>query len=102
MTSVVQQIETAIETWAEEAWAIVKPEVVGLGQTVLSQVETAAEVFVTNLTSGAPVAFADALASIVTQLPADIKAGEAIIANVLSASIVKAQAAAKAVPPPGS
>lgn len=91
MTTIIARVETAVEDWAEEAWAIVKPEVIALGATVLSQVEQAAETFVT---SGGN--FTDALASIVGQLPADLKAGEAIIANVLSASIVKAQATATA------
>ena len=91
MTGLVQKIEADIEAWAEETWAIVKPEITGLGMTVLSQVEAAAEAFVT---SGGN--FAAALASIMGALPSDVTAGEAIVANVLSAQIVKAQAAAKA------
>ena len=91
MTTIVARIEADIEAWAEETWAIVKPEITGLGMTVLSQVETAAEAFVT---SGGN--FAAALASIMGALPGDVSAGEAIVANVLSAQIVKAQAAAAA------
>ena len=91
MTTIVARIEADIEAWAEETWAIVKPEITGLGMTVLSQVEAAAEAFVT---SGGN--FAAALASIMGALPGDVTAGEAIVANVLSAQIVKAQAAAKA------
>ena len=91
MTTIVARIEADIEAWAEETWAIVKPEITGLGMTVLSQVETAAEAFVT---SGGN--FAAALASIMGALPGDVTAGEAIVANVLSAQIVKAQAAAAA------
>ena len=91
MSTIVQKIETALEDWAEETWAIVKPEITGLGMTVLSQVEAAAEAFVT---SGGN--FAAALASIMGALPGDVTAGEAIVANVLSAQIVKAQAAAAA------
>ena len=48
MTTIVARIEADIEAWAEETWAIVKPEITGLGMTVLSQVETAAEAFVTS------------------------------------------------------
>ena len=91
MTTIVARIEADIEAWAEETWAIVKPEITGLGMTVLSQVEAAAEAFVT---SGGH--FAAALASIMGALPGDVTAGEAIVANVLSAQIVKAQAAAAA------
>ena len=91
MTTIVARIEADIEAWAEETWAIVKPEITGLGMTVLSQVETAAEAFVT---SGGN--FAAALASVMGALPGDVTAGEAIVANVLSAQIVKAQAAAVA------
>lgn len=91
MTTIVARIEADIEAWAEETWAIVKPEITGLGMTVLSQVETAAEAFVT---SGGN--FAAALASVMGALPGDVTAGEAIVANVLSAQIVKAQAAAAA------
>ena len=91
MTTIVARIEADIEAWAEETWAIVKPEITGLGMTVLSQVEAAAEAFVT---SGGN--FAAALASIMGALPGDVTAGEAIVANVLSAQIVKAQAAAAA------
>lgn len=91
MTTIIARIESDIETWAEEAWAVIKPQIKALGLTVLSQAETAAETFVT---SGGN--FADALASVVGQLPGDAKALEAIVANVLSAQIVKTQAAATA------
>ena len=91
MTTLIDKIKTDIENWAEETWAVVKPEVVALGQTALSQIETAAETFVT--TGGN---FPEALATVIGALPADIKAGEAIVANVLSAMIVKAQSAAAA------
>jgi hypothetical protein len=91
MTTIVARVEADLEAWAEETWAVVKPLATNLGLTVLSQIETAAEVFVT--TGGN---FADALASLMGSLPADVKAGEAIVANVLSATIVKTQAAATA------
>ena len=91
MSTIVQKIETALEDWAEETWAIVKPEITGLGMTVLSQVETAGLAYVTS-----GLNFADALASIMGSLAGDVKPAEAIVANVLSAQIVKAQAAAKA------
>src|SRR5579862_7070032 len=91
MTTIVARLEADIEAWAEEAWAAVKPNIKALGLTVLSQIETAAVTFVT---SGGN--FADALASVVGQLPGDAKALEAIVANVLSAQIIQTKAAATA------
>ena len=91
MTTIIARVESDIEAWADEAWAVVKPQITALGLTVLSQVEAAAETFVT---SGGN--FADALASVVGQLPGDAKALETIVANVLSATNVKTQAAATA------
>lgn len=71
----------------------IEPAAAALGKTILAQVLTAGEAFVANLGSGAAIAFKDALASIMSQLPADALAIEHIIAGALSAQIAKLQAA---------
>lgn len=77
-----------IEVDLEAAWAELKPAIGALGKTILGQILTAAETYVT---SGGN--FADFLASIVGQLPGDAKALESIIAGALSAQVAKLQAA---------
>ena len=95
MTTLIQTIEQDVEAFVEAAWTAVKPQVIALGATVLSQVEQAAE---TIVSSGGN--FAEGLASVVGQLPGDVKALEAIVANALSAQIVKLQATAAAAQAP--
>ena len=71
-----------LESALEAEWQAIKPEIISLGQTVLSQVWQAAIVFVT---SGGN--YPAALASITAQLPADLAGAEHIAAAALSAAI---------------
>ena len=98
MTTSLQRVEAYLGTIEKEvvldletAWAELKPAIEALGKTILGQVLTAAETYVT---SGGN--FADFIASIVTQVPGDAKAIESIIAGALSAQVAKLQAAAPA------
>lgn len=86
-------VEKDVAADLEAAWAELKPAVLALGKTVLGQILTAAETYVA--TGGN---FADALASIVTQLPGDAKQLESIIAGALAAQVAKLSAAPPATP----
>ena len=81
-------IETDVAADLKAAWAELEPAVEALGKTILGQILTAAETYVA---SGGN--FADALASIIGQLPGDAKALESIVAGALSAQIAKLSAA---------
>lgn len=98
----------ALETWAEDELAVVeadleamwqnlKPEILALGKTVLSQVAQAAEEFVStggNIT--------DAVAVIVAQLPADANVLQTAVAGAIATQVSSLSGAATitpAVPP---
>lgn len=95
MTSTIQQAVHKVEAWVtdtlepalEAEWQAIKPQVVALGETVLSQVWQAALIYVT---SGGN--YAAALASITAQLPADGVVAEHIVATALSGAIANLQA----------
>jgi hypothetical protein len=86
MTSTVDQIITDItddvEAFFDDAWADLKPLLVALGQTLLSQVATAAG----SVASGSAT-YTQALASLVAQLPADALVAEKDVAAALAAAI---------------
>jgi hypothetical protein len=86
--------KTAIENALEAEWTSLKPQVLNLGQTILGQVWQAASTYVS--TGGN---YADALASIVAQVPADIAAAEHIIATALSGAVQSLTTATPATPP---
>ena len=95
MTTTIQQGINKFEDWVKNTlepaldaeWLAVKPQVISLGETVLSQVWQAALVYVTS--GGDYVA---ALASITAQVPADLAAAEHIVAAALSTAIANLQA----------
>lgn len=98
MTSTIEQGIQKVESWLgdekaalesalEAEWQAIKPQVVDLGKTVLSQVMEAAIVFVT---SGGN--YTVALASVTAQLPADLVAAEHIVAAALTGAITNLQA----------
>lgn len=97
MPNLVQDVESffskavsTIEADLEAGWTELKPAIMALGSTVLSQVGTAAVSLVQNPTT---VGFTDALASIIGQLPADAKVLETAVAGALSAQVAKLMAA---------
>lgn len=100
MTTAIQRVEAVLakiegEVVADlkDGWNELEPAAAALGKTILGQILTAGEAYIT---SGGN--FADFLASIMSQLPADAKAIESIIAGALSAQVAKLQAAAPATP----
>lgn len=94
LSQILESAESDVEQFLDSAWSFMKPQIKSLGETVLSQVETAAEVFVT---SGGN--YGEALASVVSQLPADLASLEHIVAGYLSTLIADAQAKVAAAAP---
>lgn len=86
--------EVAVVAELEADWAELKPAIMALSKTIEGQVLTAATALVQNPTG---VGFAEALASIVGQLPADAKMIETAIAGMLAAKIAGLKAATPAV-----
>lgn len=84
---------TAIETELEADWAELKPAAIALGKSVEGMVLTAAQTFIT---SGGN--FAEALASVTTQIPGIVSSVEAAAAGLLSLKI----ATLKATPAPAT
>jgi hypothetical protein len=89
MPKLIQELETwgetelaAAEAALDAAWVSLKPQILALGQTVLGQVLTAAETFVE--TGGN---YADAIAVVVAQLPADAKNLEAAVGGAVAAQV---------------
>jgi len=88
--------KVALEQALDKEWAIIKPDVIALGKTVLSQVWQGA---VTYVTSGGNVGFA--IAAITAQLPADLADAEHIVAAAFAGAVANLQAKA-ATPAPAA
>lgn len=104
MPKLVEQVEaffnsakTAIDADLEAGWAELKPAISALGSTVLAQVATAAETLIMNPST---VGFAEALASVIGQLPADAKVLETAVAGALAAQVAKSMAVPATPPAP--
>ena len=87
---------STIEADLEAGWAELKPAITALGKTVLGQVAAAAETLLANPSA---TGFADALASIVGQLPADAKTLETALAGALATQVAKLMGTAPAAAP---
>lgn len=72
--TVLETIGNDIEVALEAAWAVLKPDLQSLGQTVLSQAATAAQTLVDNGFS--MTNFVEAVGSVMASLPADAVAAE--------------------------
>jgi hypothetical protein len=80
-------LKDTVEPAIEAEWTALKPQVLGLGQTVLGQVWTAAE---TYLVSGGPLnpgAAANAVGAVVAQLPADLQALEHLVMAAFAGAV---------------
>ena len=75
-------VKDTIEPAIKNEFDALAPQVLGLGQTVLAQVWTAAE---TYLTSGGNASAA--IASVVAQLPADLAALEHLVAAAFAGAV---------------
>ena len=104
----VQKIEAALKALETEAsdflkgtvepaisaeFSAIGPQILGLGETVLGQVWTAAE---TYLTSGGSAA--SAIASVVAQLPADLAALEHLVAGAFAGAVQSISSKAASAP----
>lgn len=88
--------KTKLESALEAEWQVLKPDIVNLGKTILSQVMQAAETYVAGgMNPGSGTA---AIAAITAQLPADIAAAEHIVAGAFSTAVAKLTAAPPATP----
>ena len=99
MPKLVQEVEaffaaavSTIEADLEAGWVELKPAILAVGQTVLSQVETAVATYIAGGFKGK---IKDVVASVTDQLRADASSVEVAVAGLIAAKI----AAAKAVPP---
>lgn len=88
-------LKDTVEPALDAEFTALKPQVLGLGETMLSQVWTAAE---TYLGSGGSIT--DAIAALVAQLPADLQALEHLVASAFGAAVqsIAAKAVAAAGP----
>lgn len=80
-----------VEPALEAEWSVLKPQILGLGETVLAQVWTAAE---TYLAAGGPLnagAGSAAVASVVAQLPADLQALEHLVMAAFAGAVQSIQ-----------
>lgn len=90
-TDVSAYLKDTVEPALEAEWAALKPQIIGLGETVLSQVWAAAEAY---LTAGGPLntgAASAAVASIVSQLPADLQALEHLVMAAFAGAVQSIQ-----------
>lgn len=84
-------LKSTVEPALDAEWAALKPQILGLGETVLSQVWTAAE---TYLAAGGPLnpgAASQAVASLIVQLPTDLQALEHLIMAAFSGAVQSIQ-----------
>lgn len=95
MTKTIVQIEDwvieelkAAEVKLEEDFMVAKPFLLSLGKTILGEIETAG---IAYLTGGAT--FSEALASVVDQLPAELKDLEGAVGAALGIHITTKSAA---------
>lgn len=83
---VIQNVESWIVTNGEKvldtAWAALKPAILAFGQTLLSQIGTAAG----SVASGSAT-YSQAFASLIAQIPEDVEIAEEDLAAALSAAI---------------
>lgn len=75
-------VKDTIEPAIEAEFAAIKPQILGLGETVLAQVWQAALAY---LTSGGNAAAA--IASVTAQLPADLQALEHLVAAAFAGAV---------------
>jgi enamine deaminase RidA (YjgF/YER057c/UK114 family) len=90
-TDVVGYVKDTVEPAVEAEFAALKPQILGLGETVLSQVWAAASSY---LASGGSASAA--VASVVSQLPADLQALEHLVMAAFAGAV---QSIAKPVTP---
>ena len=81
-TDVAGFVKDTVEPAVEAEFAALKPQILGLGETVLGQVWTAAESY---LTSGGSASVA--VASVVSQLPADLQALEHLVMAAFAGAV---------------
>jgi hypothetical protein len=90
-TAVEGYLKDTVEPAIEAEYAIIKPQILGLGETFLSQVWQAAEVYITEGGPLNPGAGADAIRSLVTQLPADLQALEHLVMAAFAGAVQSIQ-----------
>ena len=93
-TEIVGFVKDTVEPAIEDEYAILKPQVLGLGETVLGQVWTAALAY---LTSGGSASAA--VASVVAQLPADLQALEHLVMAAFAGAVQSIQSKSAAPAP---
>lgn len=88
-------LKNTVEPALEAEWQAIKPQVIALGETVLSQVWQAALLYVTSGGNAAA-----AIASVTVQLPSDLAASEHIVAAAWAGAVqsIQAKQAAPAAP----
>ena len=93
-TDVSDFLKSTVEPAISAEFQALGPQILGLGETVLGQVWTAAE---TYLTSGGNASAA--IASVVAQLPADLSALEHLVAGAFAGAVQSISAKASTPPP---
>lgn len=81
-TDVTGFIKNDVEPAIKNEFAILGPQILGLGETVLGQVWTAAQTYL--MTGGSAAA---AIESVVLQLPADLAALEHLVAGAFAGAV---------------
>jgi hypothetical protein len=94
-TDIVGYVKDTIEPAIKAEFAVLEPQVLGLGETVLGQVWTAAQ---TYLASGGSAT--SAVAAVIAQLPADLQALEHLVMAAFGGAVQGIQASAVAAAPP--
>lgn len=80
-------VKGTVEPAVKAEFAALGPQVLGLGETVLSMVWQEAGVYLAALASGTPISAGAAIAAIVAQLPEELKALEHLVAAAFAGAV---------------
>ena len=86
-SDVVGFVKDTVEPAVKAELTVLGPQILGLGETTLSFMWTAAEAYLASLATGGTVTFAAAVASVMTQLPAELQALEHVVAAGLAGAV---------------
>jgi len=90
-TDIVGFVKDTVEPAVKAEFAILGPQVLGLGETVLATVWTAAQTYLETGGPSTPGASASFVSSVVSQLPADLQALEHLVMAAFAGAVQSIQ-----------